>query len=95
MPTVTEARKRLRGVEGHVAVAIWCRDDVIGWAKEQRDEVITPEQADEILDEMDRRHDCELGMNWQTIDCYLDDPPWKRCKGCRMPAENCICQRKE
>ena len=72
MPTVAEARKRLKGIEGHVAVAIWCREDVIERAKE-KDIEVTPEQADDILDEMDHRQDCSYGITWDTIDCYVDE----------------------
>lgn len=78
MPTVAEARKRLKGIEGHVAVVIWCREDVIGRAKEWGIE-ITPEQADDILDEVDRKHDCEVGITWDTLDYYIDEI--KRRKG--------------
>ncbi len=35
MPTIEEAIKRLHYSDGqHVAVAIWCEDDVLGRAKE-------------------------------------------------------------
>jgi hypothetical protein len=72
MPTVAEAKHRLKGIEGHVAVAIWQRADVIGMA-ERRGMKLTDEQADEILDNIDRKQDCEFGISWTTIDCYLDD----------------------
>jgi hypothetical protein len=72
MPTVAEAKHRLKGIEGHVAVAIWQREDVIGRA-EERGIKITDEQADDILDNIDRKQDCEYGISWTTIDCYLDD----------------------
>ena len=72
MPTVAEAKHRLEGIEGHVAVAIWQREDVVGRA-EERGIKITDEQADEILDSIDRKQDCEYGINWITIDCFVDD----------------------
>jgi len=71
MPTVAEATKRLEGIEGHVAVAIWQREDVVGRA-EMRGIKLTDEQADDILDDIDRKQDCELGISWITIDCFLD-----------------------
>jgi len=72
MPTVAEARKRLKGIEGHVAVAIWQREDVLRRAKDN-DIEITTEQADEIIDQIDRRHDCTVGINWDVLDYYIDD----------------------
>ncbi len=73
MPTVAQARERLQMDNNqHVAVAIWCEDDVLGRAKE-RGISCTREQAQEILDYMDSHQDCELGITWTTIDCYLDE----------------------
>ena len=73
MPTVEQAMERLkRNGDQHVAVAIWSEDDVLGRAKE-RGISCTREQAQEILDEMDRKQDCELGITWITIDCFLDE----------------------
>jgi len=74
MPTVTEAKKRFEGMDAdeHVAIAIWCEDDVLGRAKEKGIKC-SREQAQDILDQMDRRQDCSLGISWDTIDCYLWD----------------------
>lgn len=73
MPTVEDAMERLKQNGSQcVAVAIWCEDDVLGRAKE-RGILCTSEQAQEILEEMDRNQDCELGITWTTIDCYLDE----------------------
>lgn len=72
MPTVKEARERLRGIRGHMAVAIWQEADVLGRARERHIK-ISRKQASEILDEIDRKQDCELGITWTTIDCYLDE----------------------
>ena len=71
MPTVEEAIKRLHYSDGqHVAVAIWCEDDVLGRAKELGIEC-SREQAREIIDSMDNKQDCSLGITWDTIDYYL------------------------
>jgi hypothetical protein len=74
MPTVREVIKHLKSYkpDEHIATAIWCEEDVLGRAKE-RHIPITREQAQEILDKMDIKQDCELGITWTTIDCYLDD----------------------
>lgn len=71
MPTVEEAIKRLHYSDGqHVAVAIWCEDDVLGRAKELGIQC-SREQAREIIDSMDNKQDCSLGITWDTIDYYL------------------------
>lgn len=74
MPTVTEAKKRFQGMSSneHVAIAIWCEDDVLGRAKEKGIKC-SREQARDILDKMDNKQDCSIGITWDTIDCYLWD----------------------
>ena len=72
MSTVKEVRHRLKGIQGHVAVAIWCREDVTGKAKGMGF-TITDEAADDILDDIDSHHDAELGISWDTLDCYIED----------------------
>ncbi len=77
MVTKEEVYRRLADIEGHVAVAIWQREDVFDMAK-RLDIEITEEQADEILDEMDHRQDAEVGISWDTIEFYLQDPEFVR-----------------
>ena len=73
MPTVEEAIERLKwNGEQHVAVAIWGEDDVLGYAK-QVGIKCSRKRAREIIDEMDRKQDCELGITWTTIHCYLTE----------------------
>ena len=45
---------------------------MLGQAK-QRNVKISREQAQEIIDRIDRRQDASIGITWETIDCYLDD----------------------
>jgi hypothetical protein len=72
MPTVAEAIKRFDGVKGHVAVAIWQEEDVLERAKALRVK-ITHEEAGKILDLIDLKQDCELGINWTTLDIFIQD----------------------
>lgn len=73
MPTVEEAIEILRrNGSQHVAVAIWCEDDVLERA-EERGMTITREQAQAVLNNMDYKQDCEMGISWATIDYYLDE----------------------
>lgn len=71
MPTVEEAIKRLHYSDGqHVAIVIWCEDDVLERAKEL-DIECSREQAQSILNQIDHRQSCEQGITWDTIDYYL------------------------
>ena len=73
MPTVEEAIEKVKQARNQqVAVAVWCEDDILERAGERKIK-ITRKQAAEILDEMDAKQDCELGITWTTIDCYLDE----------------------
>ncbi len=72
MPTIKEARNRLTGITGHVAMALWSREDIHQEAKELGIKCSNKE-ADEILDEMDRKHDATMGISWTTIDHFLEE----------------------
>ena len=73
MPTVEEATGRLNwNSKQHVAVAIWCEDDVLGRAKELGIKC-SRAQAREIIDSIDHKQDCLMGITWDTIDCYLHE----------------------
>ena len=72
MPTIEEAVKRLRSLEGEVALIVWTESDVLERAKE-RGIKIGQEAVRDIIDRMDRKQDASLGITWDTIDCYLDD----------------------
>ena len=75
MTTVKEAIEHLQRYlkpTDHVAVAIWSEEDVLERAKERRIK-ITKKQAQTILDRIDRKQDCTIGITWDTIDCYIDD----------------------
>jgi len=71
MPTVSKAIKRFDWLKKqHVAVAIWCEDDVLELAREEGIRC-SRKHAREIIDEVDRKQNCELGISWDTIRDYL------------------------
>ena len=75
MPEVSEVIGHLQRnyrPEQHIAYAIWCEEDVMRRAL-KRKLSITKEQAESILDRMYAKHDAELGITWDTIDCALDE----------------------
>jgi hypothetical protein len=51
---------------------IWNVEDVMTRANE-RHIPITYDQAYTILTNMKRRHDATLGINWDVIDCHIDN----------------------
>jgi hypothetical protein len=75
MPIVSDVMEHLQGYkpDEHIAAPIWCEEDVIGYALNEMDgKVITREQAQSILDQIDSHHDCELGITWETIRCGIE-----------------------
>jgi len=75
MPTVKEViEHRLNGYKPneHIAVAIWGEEDVIGRA-EERGITITQKEAQEILDSVDHKQDCSIGISWDVLDVYIDE----------------------
>lgn len=71
MPTIEEAIKRLHYSDGqHVAVSIWCEKDVQGRAKELGIKC-SRAKAREIIDTIDQKQDCTMGITWDTLDYYL------------------------
>lgn len=84
MPTAREAIRRLKGVRGHVAVAIWSEADVITLAHEHG-VTMGRKSAQEILETIDDNQDCEMGISWGTLasmieDFKVDHPHYRRCE---------------
>jgi hypothetical protein len=50
---------------------VWCTEDVLHTAKEM-DIELTTDQAREILGLLDRKHDAEIGINWDVISSMID-----------------------
>ena len=51
---------------------IWSTEDVLHQAKEKGVN-LTEDEANEILLQMERKHDADIGISWSTIDVYIDD----------------------
>ena len=51
---------------------IWSTEDVLHQAK-GRGVKLTEDEANEILLQMERKHDADIGISWATIDVYIDD----------------------
>lgn len=75
MPTVFDLIEHLQSRNGTdpIAHAIWTRAKDIGCK-------ITKKQAVEILEEVHRRQDCSIGINWDVLDNYIIDSRATTCK---------------
>ena len=49
----------------------WHSDDIIEQA-ENHGEQLTYEEAQEVLRLISKYHDCEVGINWDMIDSWID-----------------------
>lgn len=49
----------------------WSTLDVLGIANEM-DIKLTEQEADEILEQMERFHDAEIGINWGVLEIYIE-----------------------
>jgi len=73
MPTTKEVTERFNWLKNqHVAVAIWCEDDVLELAKEEGIKC-SRKRAREIIDEIDRKQVATMGISWDTIRVYLNE----------------------
>jgi hypothetical protein len=73
MPTTNEVVERFKWLKNqYVAVAIWCEDDVLELAMEEGIKC-SRKRAREIIDKIDHKQDCELGISWTTIRVYLNE----------------------
>jgi hypothetical protein len=66
------AEKKLQAAFEDKIIVVWCIDDVIGRAKE-RGIKLSRKKALEALEGMERRHDASMGINWDTVDCWIDE----------------------
>jgi len=69
---VVEKLIRFYQLDEHIAVAIWCENDVI-YRAGKTGIPVTREEAREILDRINNKQDCEIGINWDVIDAYIDE----------------------
>jgi len=53
---------------------IWCIDDIKYTMQDRENPIeITDKECMGILTDMDSNHDASLGINWDTINYYLDN----------------------
>ena len=52
---------------------VWSTIDVIDRAKEMEVAELSIEEATIILNEIERRHDASIGINWDVISCHIEN----------------------
>lgn len=60
-------------LEDEICSIIWTKEDIVDRAKDQGNKVPSKERLSEIINLMDKNHDCNYGITWETIDYYLED----------------------
>jgi len=75
MPTIKELKQHINNHHKDDEVVhciIWGVEDVMGQAENMgRD--ITKEQAEEVLENLESNHDCNLGTTWETIGFWIGE----------------------
>ncbi len=58
---------------GYIRV-LWQRDDIIERHKEVNEdqEPLTDDEVDNIVSMIESKHDCNVGLNWETLDYFID-----------------------
>lgn len=58
----------------HQIAIVWDADDIIDRAADTHPDLeVSYEEAIDIIEQMKRRHDCNLGITWDTIDYYIEE----------------------
>ncbi len=68
----TQKAREILSKQGQIA-HIWSWEDIIYRAWDQRELKLTREQAENILSDIERKVDSELGITWITLDCWIDE----------------------
>lgn len=53
--------------------SIWCTDDVIERGRDMQEVELTEEQAKQILSDMDSNQDADIGVNWESMDYFIQE----------------------
>lgn len=67
-----ESHVKAQVINDDAIFVVWTTEDVIGRAADS-DIELTQEEARSILAEVDHRHDANYGINWGTLDYYINE----------------------
>ena len=69
---IVKAAKRERKENEDKIHLTWCTQDVIERAKERQLD-LTRDEAREILIDIEDKHDCTIGVCWDTLDIFTNE----------------------
>lgn len=67
----SRGQKRLKNKMKTISIK-WGTEDVL-WQADNLDIELTEEQADDILESLENKHDASIGINWDVISYYIED----------------------
>jgi hypothetical protein len=73
MANTTEVEELVRTLPSkeHFACVIWSTADVKAKAKEMHKRISTA-KANDIIDQIHKRHDAGMGITWDTLESYIE-----------------------
>ena len=54
----------------------WSAEDIQWCAKgfdDSKEDILTAKECGEVLELLERKHDCSIGINWDVIDYHIKD----------------------
>jgi hypothetical protein len=85
--SVTEAEMAVQRAFDPDWVSEWWHIDDVAMQAESQGETLTEEECREVLAMVMRKHDCNIGINWEVIDYWID-----QIVSDRPPVKCCICK---
>ena len=63
--TIREMKRK--GMTTEISIK-WMAEDVLSM-----DDTLTPEQVEDVLGALERKHDANIGINWEVISFWIDN----------------------
>ena len=85
--SVAEAEMAVKRAFDPDWVSEWWHIDDVAMQAESQGETLTEEECRDVLAMVMRKHDCNIGINWDVIDYWIDE-----IVKARPPVKCCICK---
>ena len=59
--------------EEEICLVVWSREDIKSIQEDNEGVMLTEEQCDSVLSSMEERHDASYGIDWDTLDFFIDE----------------------
>jgi hypothetical protein len=70
--SVAEAEMAVKMTFNPDWVASWWHIDDVAMQAESMGETLTEDECRDVLERIMRRHDCNIGINWDVIECWIE-----------------------